>query len=767
MNNLLVLLKLSGRQSKFRIITTILSVILATLILTPVVYLGQGWLLRQEKDDFLSALLSTESKPTTEQAKSHGLTYISSYDTRFRTLSIKEIGVRTAHQTNKLPVGFNKMPTDNEIWVTPALKRLIDEHQLLKERYQGLTIKSKFPESLAPSPDSLMLLFRISDAALKNPQARLGAISASDIDKIRANQKTKNNSQNQLFYTIIIAIGVILITPILVLVTEVARIDTTQRERKYATLSLVGATTHQVGLIITLEALPLGLVGTVLGLLLFTQFGIPILSQISLNGNAFWMSDLNLPQPIYSIIGVLIVACILLSNLQVVRRIKLSPLIVSRSNGVKKHPSMLSAIPLIAGIGGLYLLSGYGKSWYADNTATGSIVIASLLLLIIIGIVMCGPYLIYLLSFAMEKISQRASGILATYRLRLTSRNTFRSISGIVIALFVGSLLVTLLAIVQHSSEKRSETVPIVSLLPIDKLQRPLQIKITESSKGIDEALISKLENNTALADLATQTYIQKYFQAKGDEENTLQGNYYDSCQQLQRRTQMLCPDSFSGKPIITVQQITVDSSDTMRAQTRIVDANTVNGEISTSSYVIIAKNQAAYAQIIELAENIASSYRRKTGAVVTVGYSSLDTMNPAAQIKNLSKLIVTILAVVIATGGLSIFVSIVGNIYERKRTFIQLRILGANLSNLICSLAAEIAMPLIMLSVVAVSLGIFSCYFLLLTIDAFHNNQLTFTFPGTHFWVALFAANLLCVSLSLIAIPILARITKEGVHVE
>ena len=767
MNNLLVLLKLSGRQSKFRIITTILSVILATLILTTVVSLGQGWLLRQEKDDFLSALLSTESKPTTEQAKSHGLTYISSYDTRFRTLSIKEIGVRTAHQTNKLPVGFNKMPTDNEIWVTPALKRLIDEHQLLKERYQGLTIKSKFPKSLAPSPDSLMLLFRISDAALKNPQARLGAISASDIDKIRANQKTKNNSQNQLFYTIIIAIGVILITPILVLVTEVARIDTTQRERKYATLSLVGATTHQVGLIITLEALPLGLVGTVLGLLLFTQFGIPILSQISLNGNAFWMSDLNLPQPIYSIIGVLIVACILLSNLQVVRRIKLSPLIVSRSNGVKKHPSMLSAIPLIAGIGGLYLLSGYGKSWYADNTATGSIVIASLLLLIIIGIVMCGPYLIYLLSFAMEKISQRASGILATYRLRLTSRNTFRSISGIVIALFVGSLLVTLLAIVQHSSEKRSETVPIVSLLPIDKLQRPLQIKITESSKGIDEALISKLENNTALADLATQTYIQKYFQAKGDEENTLQGNYYDSCQQLQRRTQMLCPDSFSGKPIITVQQITVDSSDTMRAQTRIVDANTVNGEISTSSYVIIAKNQAAYAQIIELAENIASSYRRKTGAVVTVGYSSLDTMNPAAQIKNLSKLIVTILAVVIATGGLSIFVSIVGNIYERKRTFIQLRILGANLSNLICSLAAEIAMPLIMLSVVAVSLGIFSCYFLLLTIDAFHNNQLTFTFPGTHFWVALFAANLLCVSLSLIAIPILARITKEGVHVE
>ena len=587
------------------------------------------------------------------------------------------------------------------------------------------------------------------------------------LTKFELTKKTKNNSQNQLFYTIIIAIGVILITPVLVLVTEVARINITQRERRYATLSLVGATTHQIGLIITIEALPLGLVGTALGLLLFTQFGIPMLSQISLNGSAFWMSDLGLPQPIYGIIGVLIAVCILLSNLQVVRRIKLSPLIVSRSNGVKKHPSMLSAIPLIAGIGGLYLLSGYGKSWYADNTATGSIVIASLLLLIIIGIVMCGPYLTYLLSFAMEKISQRASGILATYRLRLTSRNTFRSISGIVIALFVGSLLVTLLAIVQHSSEKRSETVPIVSLLSIDKLQRPLQIKITESSKEIDEALISKLENNTALADLATQTYIQKYFQAKGDEENALQGNYYDSCQQLQRRTQLLCPDSFSGKPIITVQQITVDSSGTMRAQTRIVDVNAVNGEISTNSYVIVAKNQAAYAQMIELAENIASSYRRKTGAVVTVGYSSLDTMNSAAQIKSLSKLIVTILAVVIATGGLSIFVSVVGNVYERKRTFIQLRIFGANLSNLICSLAAEIAIPLTMLSAVAVSLGILSCYFLLLTINAFHNDQLTFTFPDVHFWVALFAANLLCVSLSLIAIPILAQITKEGVHVE
>ena len=434
---------------------------------------------------------------------------------------------------------------------------------------------------------------------------------------------------------------------------------------------------------------------------------------------------------------------------------------------MKKPPSILSTIPLIVGISGLYFLSEYGKSWYADNTATGSVIIALFLLLIIVGIVTCGPYLIYLSSFAMTKISQRASGMLATYRLRLISRNVFRSISGIVIALFVGSLLVTLLAIVQHSGEKRSETAPIISLLPMDKSQRPLQIKITESSKDIDGALISKLENNTALADLAAQTYIQKYFQAKGDEENALQGNYYDSCQQLQRRTQLLCPDSFSGKPIITVQQITVDSSGAMRAQTRIVDVNAVNGEISTNSYVIVAKNQAAYAQMIELAENIASSYRRKTGAVVTVGYSSLDTMNSAAQIKSLSKLIVTILAVVIATGGLSIFVSVVGNVYERKRTFIQLRIFGANLSNLICSLAAEIAIPLTMLSAVAVSLGILSCYFLLSTINAFHNDQLTFTFPDVHFWVALFAANLLCVSLSLIAIPILARITKESVHVE
>ncbi|MFZ1242842.1 MAG: ABC transporter permease [Candidatus Saccharimonas sp.] len=766
MGTTLFLVRFFNKQSRFRVIATTASVVLATLILLIVASLGQGWLARQQKEDFVEALFTTTRETTADKKAADDSVYLSLYNTHFQTLSIKEVGVRVASQGSKLPVGLSAIPPQDELWVTPALKRLIDTNQLLQRRYQEYTIKDTFPESLAPSPDSLLLLFYIPDTARNNPQARLYVTTVADIDMLYNDQKERSNLQNQLFHVAIMVIGVILAVPILILITEVARIGMLRREKRYAALSLVGATIKQVRTMVAVEALPASLAGVAVGLILFSWVGIPLLAHIPLGEGASWVGDVRLSGMLYGSIGVLVVLCVLLANLQAVQRANFSPLTVSRSNGVKKSPSVFTMIPLLLGVGALSALAMYGKAWYADNMGVGGILVAALLSLIIVGIFFGGPYMTYVMSFVVARIARRAEGVMAAYRLRFVSRTTFHSVSGIVIALFVGTLLVTSMATMQRSSEIQDDKAASSSdTVSANQLWHSLQIKVTMSSENIDDALVGELQRSRLIGDLSTQAYVQQNFQEYGDASDSLSGDYYDSCQQLQQRTRIECRDSFPG-PVVLTLKATGYGLENSSLQREAIPVGTTKGKIFASNYTIVAKDQAAYDRLTQLVEDITSRYQRKTGIGVDIQSDNLDTKDTITPIKNLSGLMIVALAIVVMTGGLSLFVSVVGGIDERKRTLVQLRILGASLASLVCSLVIEIIVPLIVLSIIAVGLGMFCSYLLLSLIGAF-GNGIVFAFPGILFWAALLATYLFCAMLSLAAFPIIVQLTKEDIWVE
>ncbi len=547
--------------------------------------------------------------------------------------------------------------------MTPALKQLIDTNQSLQERYRDFTIKDTFPESLAPSPDSLMLLFYIPDTTLKNPRAQLRVTSVDAINRIYDAQKAKNGSQAQIAYTALMVVGVMLATPVLILITEVARIGMAQREKRYAVLSLVGATIKQVRVMIVLEALPLSLVGVIIGSLLFVWVGTPMFSSIPLGESTLWKSDLNLSGLVYGFIGGLAVLCVLLASLQAVRQVKLSPLTASRMNGVKKYPSKLTTIPLLLGIGSLYALATYGEAWYANNMSAGGFLLATLLLLIIFGIFFCGPYIAYILSFGIACTARRVEGVLAVHRLRSVSRNTFHSISGVVIALFVGTLLATLMATIQHSSAAQTKT-STSDMIAANQFQQPFQVNIVESSmESIDNTLVSNLRNSDELRSLSAQMYLQQTFREQGGGDSPLSGNYYDSCWQLQQRTQIMCHDGTTG-PVVAAPKITNGNSGDALFEQEAIPVKDTMGDIFAGSFVIVAKNQEAYNRSIELTENIASMYQRKTGTIVDVLYSQSNKPSVITYINNMSSLIMATLMVVIVTGGLSVLTSVIGSMY-------------------------------------------------------------------------------------------------------
>lgn len=741
---------------------TVLAVVLTTLILASVVSLGQGWLLRNQKVDLVSTLTATGSQSDLDNA-AHAV-YLSSHDTEFNAMPIREIGIEKTNQSEDLPAGLTTIPTEGELWATPALKRLIDANPTLQERYASYVIRDSFPEELASSPSSLMLLYRAPAAAV---HSQVGAQWTSTADELRVAYKVYrahgDTSQTVLLRTALMIIGVIVITPMILLVAEVSRIGIAQRQRKYAALGLVGATQAQIRSLVVLEALPLSLLGSVLGVVLFTQVGLPLLALLPIGSEMIWLHDLYLSLGTLAVICGVVTGCSLLANLYAARSAQLSPLTVTRTNIDMKKPSLASTLPLLIGVGGLYMLS-ISTAWYRSHTELGGIILALLMLIIISGIFICGPYVVYATSNLLVRYARSASTILAGYRLRMVSRSVFRSISGVVIALFVGAMLMASLATMQAANEQQSIANDAVA--PKDPLQVPLQVTVALPDLAIDKGstLRQALMDDIRLANASAHQYTQKGFiedvRPEDDTGSAVQGMYYESCEQLQRQTKVTC--SVDDKaPIVAKSQFVRNSSGLVSMRPQLTSVVGFRGVIFEKSYILVAKDDISFNDMVARVYAITGDYQRETGVSAPVGYERIDTVSPTIAIQNLSGLIMVMIISMIIIGGLSIFVSVTGGLFERKRTFVQLRIIGVGTGNLLKALLIEIIIPLMLLSLITVGLGIFCCYCLLSTGGAM-GGRLDFYMPGDAFWIAFCVAIVLCVTTSLISVPLLSKLTDS-----
>ena len=250
-----LLLKHPSGQSLFRAITTVFAITLATLMILTTISLGQGWLAQDQKTDLATNLFSATTFRSPDTIKNP--IYLSVYESEFNSLSIREFGIRKTHQADILPLGLTDTPSDNELWVTPGLKRLIDKDALLAERYVKYDIRTLFPSRLAPSPDSLMLLYQIPSGTLHAENSGLQVSSATQLWSKYGQQNEQNHEYASLRTTLLLSAGIIIIIPVLLLVTEITRIGITQREKRYAALNLIGITGKQIRLLTALETLPL------------------------------------------------------------------------------------------------------------------------------------------------------------------------------------------------------------------------------------------------------------------------------------------------------------------------------------------------------------------------------------------------------------------------------------------------------------------------------------------------------------------------------
>jgi hypothetical protein len=285
-----------------------------------------------------------------------------------------------------------------------------------------------------------------------------------------------------------------LVFPILLLISIAAGLGAKQKEARYSAMRLIGATRKQVTNLIVLESLIGVVIGIVLGYIMFIPVRLLIVHNFTLSGLHFWSSDL---QPTLSQCGIVTICVILFGlfiNLRNMYKVQISPLGVVRKQKLQKNPRIWRIIPLAIGL--LILVAMVVIS--DDSGLSAKLFILGFVVLMLAQLI-AGPYLTFVFSRLVAKRTENAEVLLATKRLSVMPKVIFRSVSGLMMAMFVTGFLTTLVAAVRRMQDDVS--IEIIELTHIVYLGIGLTVLITVASMVIS-TLGGLLERKDSLLSL-------------------------------------------------------------------------------------------------------------------------------------------------------------------------------------------------------------------------------------------------------------------------
>jgi hypothetical protein len=244
-----------------------------------------------------------------------------------------------------------------------------------------------------------------------------------------------------------------LLFPVLIFIGVATRLSAARREQRFAALRLVGATPRQVAVISTVESSIAAAIGVVAGFGLFYLLR-PVLAPIPFTGEPFYVHDLSLnPADTLTVAFGIPLAAAAVARLAL-RRVSISPLGVTR-RAAPTAPRAWQPVPLAAGLAELAFFFVAGR----PSTTTGQIYgFTSGILLTMAGLVTAGPWLTMVGSRLMTRHANRPATLIAARRLADNPHAGFRAISGLVLALFAGSVAVGLITTIDAYNGGNSTT---------------------------------------------------------------------------------------------------------------------------------------------------------------------------------------------------------------------------------------------------------------------------------------------------------------------
>ncbi|MFJ4667898.1 FtsX-like permease family protein [Kitasatospora purpeofusca] len=357
------------------------------------------------------------------------------------------IEVAATGPTSPVPPGLSKLPAAGEYYASPALAKLLRERPAdqLSDRFPG-RLAGEVGKAALASPDSLVLVSGQDPAALATrPGARQVTTIATALPPSCDADCPRTGVRGDAMTLILSVVAGALLFPVVIFIGTATRLSAATREQRYAAMRLVGATPRQITLIAAAESTVAAVAGTVLGFALFLLLR-PLVADVPFTGDRFFQDDLVLtvPQGLAVLVGVPVAAAV--AARLALRRVTVSPLGVSRRT-TPKPPSAWRVAPLVAGLAELAWFVNHRPPTTNGQTAaylTGFLVVMG-------GLVAAGPWLTMAGARLVAARTSRPATLIAVRRLADDPRAGFRSVAGLVLALFVTTATVAIIGTIDHN----------------------------------------------------------------------------------------------------------------------------------------------------------------------------------------------------------------------------------------------------------------------------------------------------------------------------
>ncbi|NYJ04759.1 ABC transporter permease [Petropleomorpha daqingensis] len=655
----------------------------------------------------------------------------------FHGEQIGRVDVAATGPRSDVPPGLSRLPAPGEYYASPAMADLLraTAADQLGDRYPGRPAGTIGPAGL-PAPDTLLVVIGHSAAELSQEPGvtKVPGISTTTPDECNGPCFAIGIDANGIALVLSV-VAAALLFPVLIFIGTATRLSAARREQRFAALRLVGATPRQVAAIATVESTVAAVLGVAAGFGLFVALR-PVIAPIPFTGAPFFVSDLALDATDVLLVALGVpVAAAVVARLAL-RRVTVSPLGVSR-RVTPPPPRAWRLLPLLAALAELTWFVVVGR----PATTQGQIyAFTAGILIVMAGLVVAGPWLTLLGSRVMARRADRPAALLAGRRLGDDPRAGFRAISGLVLALFVGSVSVGIITTINAYEAAPSETAAGRATLLDD---------LVDFSGRVPSAPVADVPDQV-LADLQAIPGVRAVvpIRAVSFTEQLPSGG-------------VTCAD-LAGVPALgncpagaTAVRIEPGVAGSRFAPNAWPETDLDAAELAALPVLSVAVVTDGSAAAIERARTVLETGLpdpRPGFAPETVAESNAGRARQNEQFRQLAEVVVL---ASLPIAGCTLAVSVVAGLNDRRRPFALLRLTGARLRTLRRVVVLESAVPLLVGAATATGIGF-------LAAGLFLRSQLGYTLhpPDAVYYVVVAAGLLIALAVLASTLPVLRRIT-------
>ena len=602
----------------------------------------------------------------------------------------------TDNSAVKMPNGL-ALPGPGKYYASPAMAALIAAHPMdqLGARF-GTPLGTLDPALLQGPSDLVVLVGADWNSLARTSETVLVTSFPSSGTKLTSG-----------VYRVVLAVGsVAVLVPIVLLISIVSQLGAAERRERFATVRLIGAGRRAIAVISGLEMLLATFAGAVLGIGVAAALR-PLAGRLALNGSTSYGSDLT-PSAVWTVVGV--VGVVVLGGVTAwwrTYRDDVGALGATRERAEKRVTAWRTATLVV----GLAMLVGPAIAIHANGAQGGVLAFVMIggFAVTAFGIVVAGPWLTRLASGFLGRFARRAPTLVASGRLSRHARATFRSVAGLVVAVFIVSLFAGVVSAIAKITTPQ-ETPGTLSMATV----------MTSVGSAEEAAAVSAaLEGVDGVKGVAVAY-------AAPDQD------WHDVMSAADARA--IGAIDVPNAPAVKVDSYGMLSgavgvgSDAFPAP---VATDAIQGLVPSKVFAITDGTPAAKERA-RTAIEIASE--PGLGPVTRADYASAGSRRFTQEMGALAYLG---MAVAIGIAALSLTVATVAAALDRKRTFALLRLGGMPSGDLRRVIAVEAGVPLAATLAISAGLGFFVAWLMVTTLG----NGQTMGWPDARYWWAIVAS--------------------------